>query len=101
MSAGRRDQRARRGNPWRATIWGTAAALLLLPAAAMRVTDQVNWGAGDFAIFALLLFTACAAYELVALAIRGSVSRVLAGLAIVAAFLLVWVELAVGIIGPG
>ena len=28
--------------PWRLALWGMAAALLALPALAMRITDQVN-----------------------------------------------------------
>lgn len=44
-------------------LWGAAAALLGLPAAAMLLTDEVNWGAEDFAAFGLMLAVFCLAVE--------------------------------------
>ena len=41
--------------PWRAIRWGAVLTLMLAPAVAMRLTDQVNWGPGDFAAATLLL----------------------------------------------
>ncbi|WP_448502794.1 hypothetical protein [Sphingomonas sp.] len=45
-------------HPLRIVGWAIAAALLLAPLVAMRFTDQVVWGAGDFAAVAQL---ACSA----------------------------------------
>ena len=102
------------GIPWRAFGWGSAALLLLLPFAAMRFTDEVRWTAGDFLFAALLIGGVGLAFEL---AVRKPVlsgacperrRRVEAGraayragaaLALAAAFLTVWANGAVGMIG--
>ncbi|HZH44713.1 MAG TPA: hypothetical protein VEY50_11590 [Lysobacter sp.] len=93
------NRSGRRGNPWRPVIWGTAACLLLLPAVAMRFTAEVDWSAFDFIAMGALLFGACAAYEVAAWLSRNTAYRAGAGIAIGCGFLLVWVNLAVGIIG--
>lgn len=89
----------RRGNRLRMAIWGSATFLLLLPLAAMQFTDDVNWGLGDFITFGTLLAVACGTYELAARMTRNKAYRAAVGVAVAAAFLLVWVNLAVGIIG--
>ncbi|TXH65960.1 MAG: hypothetical protein E6Q88_13070 [Lysobacteraceae bacterium] len=65
----------------------------------MQFTDEVNWGPADFAIFGLMLFGACGAYELAARMTGNRVYRAAVALALLTAFLLIWVTLAVGIIG--
>ena len=77
--------------------WSTAGAILLLPALAMLVTDQVNWGAEDFAAAALLLGSAGLAFEATVRVVQGTATRVGIGLALLAALLVVWAELAVGL----
>lgn len=78
-------------------LWIGAAALLLVPAAAMLVTAEVNWGDEDFAAFALMLTGFCLAVE-AAWATLTSPSRRFAAIGVaVLAFLVVWAELAVGI----
>jgi hypothetical protein len=83
---------------WRAAMWGAAALLLLLPLVAMQFSDEMRWGAEDFLLFGAMLLAACGAAELVAKT-RGVAYRFAAAIAIAAAFLMVWVNLAVGIIG--
>lgn len=79
--------------------WSMAALLLLAPAVAMVFSTQVNWGPGDFAAAALLLGGTGLGLELAArLPAR---ARLIAAAAVAGAALLIWVELAVGIIGPG
>jgi hypothetical protein len=90
----------RRGFPWRLLGWGTAAALLLLPMVAMQFTDEVNWGPFDFVFVGLLFGSVGLAFELTVRAsgnwaFRGGVAVTLA-----AAFLTVWINGAVGMIGP-
>lgn len=87
----------RRLLPWRAALWGAAALLLLLPWVAMQFTGEVRWDFGDFVIFGAMLVVACGAFEIVARLTADRRNRGLAGAAIVAVFLLVWAELAVGI----
>lgn len=84
---------------WRIAVWGTAVLLLLLPRFAMQVTDEVDWGVADFAIFGAMLLGAGGTYEFAARKTGDPASRAAVGVALAAAFLLVWMNLAVGIIG--
>ena len=89
----------RRGRIWRMAPWVIAALILLLPLIAMHFTDEVVWDETDFAVFGAMLFGACSAYGL-ATRMTGSVAyRAAVGIAVVAAFILTWINLAVGIIG--
>ncbi len=84
---------------WRAPMWLSAAALLAIPAIAMQFSKEVAWGIEDFTVLAALLLAFCGTIELAA---RTSMNRLfVAGVALAAAggFLLVFINLAVGIIG--
>ncbi|WP_046867654.1 hypothetical protein [Microvirga massiliensis] len=87
----------RRRSRWKIPVWGTAA--LLLPFLAMQVTDEVDWDVADFAIFGAMLVGAGSIYELAARMTANSAYRAAVGVALAAAFILVWMNLAVGIIG--
>jgi len=79
--------------------WGAAAVILLLPLVAMQFTSEVDWGFGDFVVMGALLGGSGLVLEL---ATQRSVSlyyRFGATFAVAAAFLLVWVNLAVGMLG--
>ncbi len=89
----------RRGSRWRIAAWSTAALILLLPLVAMQFTDEVNWDVADFAIFGALLVGALGTYELAARMTGDTAYRAAVGVALAAAFILVWVNGAVGIIG--
>lgn len=84
---------------WRAVVWGGAAVLLLLPWVAMQFTREVAWTLRDFVAFGAMLSAACVAGELAVRATRNRAYRAAVGAAVVAAFLLVWITLAVGIVG--
>jgi hypothetical protein len=75
------------------------AFLLLLPLLAMRFTDDVVWGPADFAVAGALLFGAGLTYELVARRAGSTAYRLAVGVAVLTALLLVWMNLAVGLIG--
>jgi len=75
------------------------AFILLLPLIAMQFTDEVNWDVADFVIFAGLLTGAGVTYELAARKSGNSTYKTAVGLALLATFLLVWINGAVGIIG--
>lgn len=75
------------------------AFILLLPLLAMQFTDEVVWGPFDFVVAAILLFGTGLAYELVARKMNGIAYRVAVGAALATAFILIWGNLAVGIIG--
>lgn len=86
-------------NLFRIAAWGCAALLLALPAVAMRFTDEVNWTAADFVFAGVLIGGVGLAAEFL-LGRSASLSyRFGAALALLAAFLTVWVNAAVGIIG--
>lgn len=88
-----------RGNYWRIAAWSAAAFLLLLPLVAMQFTDEVNWTTADFVVFGAMLACAGGAFELAARMTRNTAYRAAVGVALAAAFLLVWANGAVGIIG--
>ena len=88
-----------RGSYWRIAAWSAAALLLLLPLVAMQFTDEVNWTAADFVVFGAMLACAGGAFELAARMTRNTAYRAAVGVALAAAFLLVWTNGAVGIIG--
>jgi hypothetical protein len=73
--------------------------ILLLPLIAMQFTDEVVWDETDFAVMGAMLFGACGTYELASRISGNIVYRAAVGVAILSAFLLVWINLAVGIIG--
>ena len=73
--------------------------ILLLPLLAMQFTDEVVWDLADFAIAGVLLFGAGFTYKLSAIKVSNTVYRSAVGLALAAAFILFWVNGAVGIIG--
>ncbi|PVE21158.1 hypothetical protein DC522_28095 [Microvirga sp. KLBC 81] len=88
-----------RGSRWRIAAWAAAALILLLPLFAMEVTDQVVWDVADFAAFGALLVGAGVTYELAARKTGNTAYRAAVGVALAAAFILVWVNGAVGVIG--
>ncbi|MGH1434299.1 MAG: hypothetical protein ACRBG0_07555 [Lewinella sp.] len=73
--------------------------LLLIPLVAMQFSAEVQWGLLDFMVAGFLLLTAGLTIELVLRKVTEPRQRVLLCLAILAVFLLVWAELAVGIFG--
>ncbi len=99
MAGNESTMRTLGGNGWRMTRWGAAAALLCVPAVAMRFGDEVNWGLEDFVVMGGMLALAIGGYELLAMRAVNGAYRVASALAILGAFLLVWINLAVGIIG--
>ena len=90
----------RRGlHPWRIIGWGTVAALLLAPLVAMQFTSEVDWDESDFIAMGFIFGSLGLALEFM-ISRSGSITfRIASGIAVLAAFLLVWTNLAVGMIG--
>src|SRR5690606_10161400 len=76
-----------------------AALALLLPLIAIPFTDEVDWTASDFVLAGALLGGTGLLGELAARRTGDIAYRTAAGVALVAALLLVWMSLAVGLIG--
>ena len=84
---------------WRYALWGAAAALLALPAVAMQFTSEVNWGAEDFFVMAVLLGALCLGIEQVVTRSASTKTRIGVAAGLVGLFVIIWMELAVGIFG--
>jgi hypothetical protein len=93
------NQASRGGSRWRIIGWGGAVGLLLLPFVAMRFDTGFDWDETDFIVAGALFGSVGLGIELAvrksgSLAYRGG-----AAVALLAALLLVWVNLAVGFLG--
>ena len=87
------------GSPWRRALWLGAALLLALPAIAMRFTAEVDWTLSDFVVMGLLLAVACGAIDF-GMRLSGSLAyRAGVVVGVGGAFLLLWVNMAVGLLG--
>lgn len=91
--------RGRHWSRWRGVGWTVPALILLLPLVAMPFTDEVHWEGADFALAGALLVAVGIPYELAVRRTGDAAYRAAVGVALVAAFLLVWVNGAVGLIG--
>ncbi len=77
----------------------TVALLLLIPLVAMQFTDEVNWTLSDFVVMGVLLLGTGLMCELVMRKVNNIKYRVAICGVILAALVLIWIELAVGIFG--
>lgn len=80
-------------------VWAIAALLLLLPWVAMQLTDEVKWDATDFAFAGALIIGTGVTFELAVRKKNNNAYRAAVGVALAAAFILIWINAAVGIIG--
>lgn len=83
---------------WRWTYAIFAFLLLATPLVAMQFTGEVNWGAGDFAIFGAMLAGLGLLLEVAARIGKTTQGRATLMFGAVLAFLLLWAELAVGLL---
>lgn len=83
----------------RLAAWSAAALILLLSLVAMQFTDEVNWSTADFAFAAGLMLAVGISFELTVRKTADPAYRAAIGVALAAAFLLVWLSFGVGIIG--
>lgn len=90
---------AARGRRLRIIGWSLAAALLALPFIAMQFTSEVQWDETDFIAFGIMLTIAAGLWDLATRMRGGLFYRGGAALAVIAGFLTIWANLAVGMIG--
>lgn len=88
------------GRQARLAVWGGAAAAMLLPLVAIRGLGAAAWDPpGDLVFLAILLAGLGGAFELAARVSERNAYRAGLGIAVAAALLGGWINLAVGIIG--
>ena len=75
------------------------ALLLLTPLIAMQFTEEVNWTMSDFITAAILLLGTAIMYEFIMQKVTKTKHRIILCAVILVAFILIWIELAVGILG--
>jgi hypothetical protein len=75
--------------------------ILLVPFVSMQFTDEVNWSVMDFILMGALLFGTGMLLMLVARLQANIVYRMAMALGIGTTFLMIWANLAVGLIGSG
>lgn len=76
----------------------TASLLLLIPFIAMLFTEEVKWSVGDFIVAGLLLFGTGLLCEVVLRKVKNTKYRIAICIGILVALLLIWAELAIGIL---
>ncbi|MCW4462680.1 hypothetical protein OK349_13260 [Sphingomonas sp. BT-65] len=86
-------------NWWRVARWSAAAVLLCVPAIAMRFTSEVDWTASDFVVMGMLFASILGAYDFLASRAPSFAYRAASVLTTLGLFLLIWINLAVGVIG--
>lgn len=87
------------GQGWRIAGWSMLVALPAVPAVAMRFTAEVRWTASDFLAAGVLLGLLGLGAEFAVRRPGGMFARLGMAVAALTAFLLIWVNLAVGVIG--
>lgn len=80
-------------------VLSIVSLLLFIPFLAMQMTTEVSWSLFDFIIMGLLLLGTGFMCEFLLRKVTTVKYRILLCLSILAAFLLIWVELAVGVFG--
>lgn len=84
---------------WRLIGWGAAVTVLLVPLVAMQITSEVNWTGADFLFAAIMFGIVGGIAELTARLAPDKWYKAGVGVAVLASFLLIWINGAVGIIG--
>jgi uncharacterized BrkB/YihY/UPF0761 family membrane protein len=69
----------------------------LIPFIAMQLSDSINWTVLDFAVAGSLLFGTGLVYELLSRRTQKRRYRAAIGATLTVAFMLIWLELAVGL----
>jgi hypothetical protein len=75
--------------------------ILSIPLVAMQFSDEVKWGTADFVIMGVLIFGTGFLYVLLTRTASNIIHRVAVALAVGSTLLLIWANLAVGLIGSG
>ena len=102
MAANLTNDNLQRWSALRKLPWIVAVVILLLPAVAMQFNvEGVVWTASDFIVMGVILLIACGSFEALARSAPNFAYLAAAAIAIGTGFLMVWANLAVGIVGDG
>ena len=102
MAANLTNANPQRWSALRKLPWIVAVVILLLPAVAMQFNvEGVVWTASDFIVMGVILLIACGSFEVLARSAPNFAYLAAAAIAIGTGFLMVWANLAVGIVGDG
>ena len=80
-------------------LYSIPLVILSFPLIAMQLTNEVNWTISDFLVMGILLFSTVFTIDFVLKKVKTLKSRLILIFAIVILLVLVWAELAVGIVG--
>ncbi len=97
MKTMKRVRRSIRRQMWYVAL--ATASILMVPLVVMLFTDEVNWSLFDFIVMGILLFGTGLTYVRISRISDSIAYRTAVGVAVVAGLLLIWLNLAVGIIG--
>ena len=78
-------------------IFSVLLSLLLIPFIAMQFTDEVNWSGLDFLVMGALLLGVGLAIDFILQRVTKPSKRLALIATVIAGFVLIWAELAVGI----
>jgi len=80
-------------------LYSIPLIILSFPLIAMQLTNEVSWTISDFLVMGILLFSTVFTIDFVLKKVKTMKSRLILIFAIVILLVLVWAELAVGIVG--
>ena len=80
-------------------IFLSAAVLFMLPMLGMLISNHVNWSVFDFVVAGIILFGTATLLEIILRNVTLKETRIVLIFLLAIIFLLVWLELAVGIFG--
>ena len=80
-------------------LYSIPLIILSFPLITMQLTNEVNWTISDFLVMGILLFSTVFTIDFVLKKVNNLKSRLILIFAIVILLVLVWAELAVGIVG--
>lgn len=78
-------------------VFSVTAMLLMVPLLGMLLTDEMNWGPGDFVFAAVLLAGTGLAFVFGSRLVRTARQRMVLGALLAFVMLTIWAEAAVGI----
>jgi hypothetical protein len=77
------------------------ALVVSVPLVAQQFTNEVNWSVADFLVMGVLIFSTGLSYVLITRYVTNIVHKAAIVMALGSTFLMIWANLAVGLIGSG